>query len=188
MAEGVELEFTEKTKRIGIMIALMATVLALSEAAGQNAQGDAIRETVETSDLWAFFQAKTIRMTTLKSGADILELQSMGLKPGPQATAIAKTVADWRAAAERYDSDPQSNEGRKELTVRAKAMQVQRDRDAAVNATFDLVSGALQIGILLASTAVVTDMVAFAFAGGVFGLIGVILAVFALFAPTVFGG
>ena len=75
MAEGLELEFTEKTKRIGIMIAVMATVLALSEAAGQNAQADAIRETVEASDLWAFFQAKTIRMTTLKSGADILELQ-----------------------------------------------------------------------------------------------------------------
>ena len=65
MAEGLELEFNERTKRIGIMIAVMAAVLALSEAAGQNAQADAIRETVEATDLWAFFQAKTIRMTTL---------------------------------------------------------------------------------------------------------------------------
>ena len=188
MAEGLELEFTEKTKRIGIMIAVMATVLALSEAAGQNAQADAIRETVEASDLWAFFQAKTIRMTTLKSGADILELQSMGLKPGPQATKIAQTIADWRGTAGRYDSDPQSNEGRKELTLRAKAMETKRDRDSAVNATFDLTTGALQIGILLASTAVVTDIVAFAFAGAAAGAIGIILALFALFAPSVFGG
>ena len=113
MAEGLELEFNERTKRIGIMIAVMAAVLALSEAAGQNAQADAIRETVEATDLWAFFQAKTIRMTTLKSDADMLELQSMNLKPGPQAAAIAKTVAGWRATVEHYDSDPQSNEGRK---------------------------------------------------------------------------
>jgi len=28
MAEGVELEFTEKTKRIGIMIAIMAMMLS----------------------------------------------------------------------------------------------------------------------------------------------------------------
>ena len=106
MAEGVELEFSAKTKRIGVLIAVMATVLALSEAAGQNAQADAIRETVEASDLWAFFQAKTIRMTTLKANADMLELQSTELKPGPQATAIAKTVAEWRATAARYDSEP----------------------------------------------------------------------------------
>ena len=187
MAEGVELEFTEKTKRIGIMIAIMATVLALSEAAGQNAQADAIRETVEASDLWAFFQAKTIRMTTLKANADLLELQSAELKPGPHATAIAKTVADWRATAARYDSEPETKEGRKELAVRATEKIAERDHNAAVNATFDLVSGALQIGILLASTAVVTDIVAFAFAAGAFGLIGIILAGFALWAPTVFG-
>ena len=112
----------------------------------------------------------------------------MGLKPGPQATKIAQTIADWRATAERYDSDPQSNEGRKELTVRAKAMETKRDRDSAVNATFDLTTGALQIGILLASTAVVTDIVAFAFAGAAAGAIGIILALFALFAPSVFGG
>jgi hypothetical protein len=188
MAEGVELEFTEKTKRIGILIAIMATVLALSEAAGQNAQADAIRETVEASDLWAFFQAKTIRMTTLKSDADLLELQSMGITAGPQATAIAKTVADWRATAARYDSEPETKEGRKELAARAAEKIIERDRTAAVNATFDLVSAALQIGILLASTAVVTDMLVFAFAGGAFGVIGIILACFALWAPMVFGG
>jgi hypothetical protein len=188
MAEGVELEFTEKTKRIGIMIAIMATVLALSEAAGQNAQADAIRETVEASDLWAFFQAKTIRMTTLKSDAEMLELLAADMKPGPQTEKITKTVADWRATAERYDSEPSTNEGRKELSARATEKIAERDRDAAVNATFDLVTGALQIGILLASTAVVTDIVAFAVAGGVIGVIGIILAGFALWAPTVFGG
>jgi len=188
MAEGLELEFTERTKRIGIMIAIMATVLALSEAAGQNAQADSIRQTVEASNLWAFFQAKTIRMTTLKSDAQVLELEAMNIKPGPQATAFAKTIADWRATAERYDSEPATGEGRKELTARAKAMEVERDHNAATNATFDLATGALQIGILLASTAVVTDILAFAFAGAAAGVIGIVLALFALFAPSVFGG
>ena len=74
------------------------------------------------------------------------------------------------------------------MTLRAKAVEAQRDRHAAVNATFDLATGALQIGILLASTAVVTDILAFAFAGGAAGVIGIGLALFALFAPFVFGG
>jgi hypothetical protein len=185
MAEGVELEFNEKTKRIGIMIAVMAAVLAFSEAAGQNAASDAIRETVETSDLWAFYQAKTIRMTTLESDAQVLELLSASAK-GEQATKIADTIKEWRETAKRYDSEPDKQEGRKELAERAQAKQADRDRDAAVNGWFDLTSGALQIGILLASTAVVTDMLAFAFAGGAFGIIGIILGCIALWAPMAF--
>jgi hypothetical protein len=187
MAESVELEFSEKTKRIGILIAVMAALLAFSEASGQNAQADAISQTVEVSNLWAFYQAKTIRMTTLESNAKLLELQSADVK-GAQAAAIADTVKQWRDTAKRYDSEPDKQEGRKELFARAKAMEIERDRNAAVNATFDLVSAALQIGILLASTAVVTNILIFAFVGAGFGTVGLILAGFALWAPVVFGG
>lgn len=186
MAEGVELEFNEKTKRIGILIAVMAAVLAFSEAAGQNAASDAIRETVETSDLWAFYQAKTIRMTTLESDAKVLELLAPSAK-GEQATQIAATIQEWRDTAKRYESDPDKGEGRKELADKARAKQIDRDRDAAANGWFDLTSGALQIGILLASTAVVTDILAFAFAGAAFGAVGLILGCIALWAPTIFG-
>ncbi|MBI1211895.1 MAG: DUF4337 family protein [Alphaproteobacteria bacterium] len=186
MSEGLELEFNEKTKRIGILIAVMAAVLAFSEAAGQDAQADAIRETVETSDLWAFYQAKTIRMTTLESDAAMLELLAANAK-GEQAQQAAAIVKQWRDAAKRYESEPDKKEGRKELAERAQEKQVERDRANAVNHTFDLTSGALEIGILLASTAVVTDILAFAFAGGAFGVIGLALAGFALWAPTVFG-
>lgn len=188
MAEGVELEFTEKTKRIGIMIAIMAAVLALAEAAGQNASADALKGTVELSNTWAFYQAKTIRKTTLETDARMLEISAMNVEPGAQADAMAKVIAEWRATAARYESEPDKNEGRVELAARAAEIEKQRDHDAAVNATFDLTSAALQIGILLASTAVVTNIVAFAYAGGAAGLLGVILAAFALWAPTVFGG
>jgi len=188
MAEGVELEFTEKTKRIGIMIAIMAAVLALSEAAGQNAQSDALKGTVELSNTWAFYQAKTIRKTTLETDARLLEIQAMSLEPGAQVDAMHKTIEEWRATAARYESEPDKQEGRKELAERAAKIEAERDHNAAVNATFDLTSAALQIGILLASTAVVTNILAFAYAGGAAGLIGVILAAFALWAPTVFGG
>jgi hypothetical protein len=188
MADVVEMEFSEKTKRIGILIALMAALLAFSEAAGGNAQADAIRGTVEASNLWAFYQAKTIRKTTLETDAKLLELEAMDMKPGPRADAAAKTIAEWRATAARYESEPDKREGRKELAERAHEVETERDHNAAVNATFDLTSAALQIGILLASTAVVTNIVAFAYAGGFAGVLGVMFAAFALFAPTVFGG
>ena len=185
MAEGLEIEFTETNKRIGILIAVMASVLAFTEAAGSNAAADAIRETVEASDTWAFFQAKTIRMTVLRTEAESLELSSGA---GPRAAEIKKTIADWRATADRYDSDQQSGEGRKELSDKAKKIMTARDDDAAANATYDLASGALQLGILLASAAVVTDVLWLAYIGAGLGLLGSAFGLMAWFAPHVLGG
>jgi hypothetical protein len=188
MAEGLELEFNENNRRIGILIAVMASVLAFTEAAGSNASSDAIRMTVETSDTWAFFQAKTIRMTTLRTEAQALELASADLPAGPKQDAIKKAIAEWRATADRYDSEPETGEGRKELSVKAKQIQADRDDAAAANATYDLASGALQLGILLASAAVVTSMLWLAYIGAGLGVVGVALGGMALWAPHVLGG
>jgi len=179
-----DMEFNERTKRIGILIAVMAAVLAFTEAAGSNAASDALRGTIEASNTWAFFQAKTIRMTTLRAQADALELSSVSLGE-TEREAIKKQVADWRATAERYDSEPETGEGRKELMVKARAIEAARDDAAAANATYDLASGALQLGILLASAAVVTSVLWLAFLGAGLGVVGVILGALGLFAPHV---
>ena len=188
MSEGLELEFSESNKRIGIVIAIMAAVLAFVEAAGSNAASDAIRLTVEASDTWAFYQAKTIRMTTLKTEAEALELTTSDLPAGPKHDAITKAIADWRQTADRYESDPEKGEGRKELSEKAKKITAERDDAAATNATFDLSSGALQLGILLASAAVVTSLMWLAYLGGGLGLLGAVLGIMALWAPHVLGG
>ena len=188
MAEGLELEFNDTNKRIGILIAVMAGALAFAEAGGSNASADALRGTVELSNTWAFFQAKTIRMTTLKAQADSLELLAADMKAGPHREAIAKTVSDWRAAAARYDSEPETGEGRKELSAKAKDIEAARNDAAAANATYDLSSSALQLGILLASAAVVTGLLWLAYIGAGLGVLGTIVGFMGLWVPHVLGG
>lgn len=188
MSEGLEIEFDDKNKRIGIMIAVMAAVLALVEAGGNNAAQDALRGTIEATDTWAFYQAKTIRMTTLNAQARTLELEAMDVKGGPRLQEMKKTIDEWRATAGRYDSDPQGGEGRKELAAKAKKIEADRDDAAASNATFDLSSGALQLAILLASASVVTSLVWLAWLGAGLGAIGGIFAVLGIVAPHLLGG
>jgi len=188
MSEGLEIEFDEKNKRIGIIIAVMAAVLALVEAGGNNAAQDALRGTIEATDTWAFYQAKTIRMTTLTAQARSLELDSMDLKDGPKLTEMKKTIDEWHATASRYDSDPKGGEGRKELAAKAKQIEADRDDFAAANATFDLSSSALQLAILLASASVVTSLAWLAWLGVGLGAIGGILGVLAIVAPHLLGG
>ena len=48
-------------KKIALLIAVIALFLALSETLGKGAQTEAISKNVEASNLWAFFQAKSIR-------------------------------------------------------------------------------------------------------------------------------
>lgn len=188
MADVLELEFNERNKRIGILIAVLAGVLAFTEAGGQNASSDALRGTIEASNTWAFFQAKTIRMTTLRTQARDLELNALGMAPGAKLDEIKKTIAEWRATADRYDSEPETGEGRKELTSRAKEIETARDEAAAANGSYDLASSALQLGILLASAAVVTSVLWLAYIGAGLGVLGAVFGLMALWAPYVLGG
>lgn len=188
MPEALELEFNERNKRIGILIAVLAGVLAFAEAAGSNASADSLRGTVELSNTWAFFQAKTIRMTTLSAQAESLELVTADMAAGPQREAVTKAINDWRATAARYDSEPETGEGRRELSAKAKEIEAARDYAAAANATFDLSTAALQLGILLASAAVVTGLIWLAYFGAGLGVVGTILGLMGLWAPQVLGG
>jgi len=184
----IEVETHSPTnKRIGIVIALMAAALAFTEMAARNADTDVVRETVEASDTWAFFQAKSIRAAMLRADARALQLETAG-RPGADETQIAGTIADWQATAAREDSEPSTGEGRKELAAKAQAIEKHRNDRNAAKETYEFASGALELGILLASSAIVTSLLPLAFIGGAFGAIGGVLGLFGWFAPHLIGG
>jgi hypothetical protein len=85
----------------------------------------------------------------------------------------------------RYDSDPKERDGRKEL--KAQAEQYERDRDIAMARyhNYELGSAAYQIGIVLASAAVITGMIALAYGAAGVGVVGLIFTGIGLFAPQV---
>ena len=175
-------------KRIGLLIAVMAGCLAFSEMAARNAAMDVIRETVEATDTWAFYQAKTIRAAMLRADAQALRVQAAALAQKPEADQLAKTLADWEATAAREDSEPTTGEGRKELLVKAQATEKRRDDRSAASETYEYASGALELGILLASSAIVTGVTWLAVVGGGIGALGAVLGVLGWAAPHLVGG
>jgi hypothetical protein len=97
---------------------------------------------------------------------------------------VEKQVAGWRKNAERYDSEPETNEGRKELAARAKATEHKRDRALAAYHNYELASGAVQIAIVLASASIITGLAALVWIAGALGLVGVAFSLIAFFWPT----
>ena len=171
-------------KIIALLISVLALFLALSETLGKSAQTDAISQNVEASNLWAFFQAKTIRMTVVRTAGEHAELQRATLPEGaPAADALAKRVDGWSKTAARWDSEPETGEGRKELAARAKEAEKRRDTSLARYHHYELGSAAFQIGIVLASAMLITGIAALAWVAAGLGVLGVGMTGIGLFAP-----
>jgi len=171
-------------KKIALLISVIALFLAFSETLGKSAQTEAIAQTVKANDLWAFFQAKTIRMTTLRTAAESLEAELPQFARADTREVLQKRVADWRKTAERYDTEPETQEGRKELAARAKIAEGKRDHSLAAYHHYELASAALQIAIVLASAEVITGAVFLTWLSGGLGIVGLVFCAIGLLAPT----
>lgn len=174
---------SSSNKRIALLIAVIALFLALSETLGKGAQTDALSQNIEASNLWAFFQAKTIRMTTVRTAAEGLQTQLE-----KEAESTFKPIADkridfWQKTAQRYDDEPDTGEGRKQLVVRAKKAEERRDTSLAKYHHFEVASAAFQIGIVLASATIITGIVMLSWGAMALAAIGIGFTAIGIFAP-----
>ncbi len=180
-AEHVE-HAARSNKGIALLISVLALFLALSETLGKSAQTAAISHNVEASDLWAFYQAKTIRMGQVQTAADTLALTAATTTDPALKSAQEKQIEAWKKEAARSDDDPGRN-GRKQLTERARQAEEHRETAMAKYHHFETSSAAFQIGIVLASATIITGMMALAWIAGGLGVAGLIFMGIGLLAP-----
>jgi Domain of unknown function (DUF4337) len=173
-------------KKIALVIAVMALLLAFSETLGKSAQTEAMNLNIQASDLWNFFQAKTIRRTVLVTAAEAKLAESVLTSESAAKEPIAKQIAEWQKTAARYRSEPETKEGTTELAERAKEVEHERDTLLARYHNYELASAAFQIGIVLCSAAVITGMVALAWLAGGIAFIGIAFMGLGLLAPHAF--
>jgi Domain of unknown function (DUF4337) len=179
--EGEHAQFFNR--RIALLIAVLALFLSFSETLGKSAQTEAIAANVESADLWAFFQAKSIRLTQVNTAAEAMLVSAQAIADPAVKEAAQKQIEAWKKTATRYDSEPSTGEGRKELAERAKEAEEKRDLALAKYHHYELSSAAFQVGIVLASAAVITGALALAWLGGALGILGLVLMGLGLFAP-----
>ena len=170
-------------RRIALLIAVLALFLSFSETLGKSAQTEAIGANVESSDLWTFFQAKSIRLTQLNTAAEQMLIAAEAASDPAAKASMQEQIDAWKKTAARYDSEPSTGEGRKELAERAKEAEERRDLALAKYHHYELASAACQVGIVLASAAVITGALALAWLGGALGILGLALTALGLFVP-----
>ncbi len=172
-----------ENKKIALLIAVMALFLALSETLGKGAQTESISKNVEASNLWAFFQAKSIRRTLVQTAADQSKLSLGSLSDDAAKAALQKQIDDWQKTAARYRSEPATGEGTEQLAERAKHAEEERELATAKYHHFELASAAFQIGIVLASATIITGIIALAWVSGVLALAGILVTALGMLSP-----
>ena len=169
-------------KGIALLISVLALFLALGETMGKSAQTNAITWNVKASDLWAFYQAKTIRMYTNQAAAATMTIELSRTTDQAVKDAQQKQIDTWKKEAARLDDEP-GKDGRKQLMAQARHAEELREHELAKYHHFEISSAAFQIGIVLASATIITGIMALAWISGALGVVGLAFMGIGLFAP-----
>lgn len=166
-------------QRAAVVIAIFAMVLAITALGGSNAGKEAVNNNVLASNYFNFFQAKNMRQTALILAADQVELAWLNDAAVPDAAkeALRKKLDQYRKTVARYESEPETSEGKKELLARARDYEAKRDHALRQDPYFDYAEAMLQIAIVLISVAIIANLAWLAFLGGAIGLVGSLLTI-----------
>jgi hypothetical protein len=166
-------------QRAAVGIAILAMLLAITGLGGANAAKEATNNNIYAANYYAFYQAKNIRQTDFNLAADAIELaflQDTTLNADAKSALKAKAES-YRKTSARYESEPETMEGKKELLVRAREHETKRDHALKQDPYFDYAEALLQIAIVLISVSIVATLPWLAIFGGIIGSIGALLMV-----------
>lgn len=140
-------------RRVALVTAVVAVVLAIASLGGNNAMKEMLLAQQKASDQWAFYQAKVIRehlyrAQRMRLEIDLAELGS-GLKPETRQR-LEAIVAKFDEEEKRYAAE------KKEIEVAAKKLEAERDVNQAKDPYFDYAGVLLQIAIVMCSISIIS--------------------------------
>lgn len=177
-------------KRIAIFVSVIALFLAIAETLAKGAQTNQISYNVEASNLWSFYQAKTIRQTTLSTAAEQMEIDVALARDPAVKERLEKRVAGWRDTVARYQSEPKAGphgenrgEGRNELMSRALEAEKKRDTYADKYHLFEIASALFQVALVLTSVYLLTEAAMLLWGSGLLCAVALGMTGIGIFAP-----
>jgi Domain of unknown function (DUF4337) len=180
--DAAELMEQDKTsdrfkQRCAILIGILAMLLAITALGGDNATKEAVNSNVLASNYFNFYQAKNMRQTAITLSADHLELTVLNDPAVPDAAKaeLKKKVENYRKTIARYETEPETGEGKKELLAKAKEHEAARDHAMKQDPYFDYAQALLQIAIVLISVSIITEIGWLVAIGGALGILGALL-------------
>lgn len=165
MADEKTLSRSEREAQIkdkaGWTITVIAALLAVNTYIANGFSSSVLTNTIKANDTWNFYQAKSIKQS-------IAEGQLEDAKD-------PKRREQLQAKIERYETDPKTGEGKKELMVKARALEADRDMAKKHGPWLTFAGSSLQLSIVLLSAAILAVSMGMFWASLGVGAIGALL-------------
>jgi hypothetical protein len=164
MAEEKKLSRSEREAKLkdkaGFVISVFALFLAFNTYIANGLSGLILTNTIKANDTWSFYQAKSIKQTMNETAADDADARG------------DKAKADkYRATAARYESEPATGEGKKELMAKAQKLEAERDLAKQKSPWISFAGSTMQMAIVLVSASIIA--VSSAMFWGSFGVMAI---------------
>jgi hypothetical protein len=141
------------TKRVALLTAIFAVMLAICSLGGNNSTKDMLLAQQQASDQWAFYQSKVMREHLYRIEKDRIDMQLVERKAAMKPEAIEFYQAMEKRAA---DEAARYNAEKKEIEREAKKLDLVRDINQAKDPYFDYAEVMLQIAIVMSSISIIS--------------------------------
>jgi len=129
--------------KAGLVICVLAALLAINTLMGGGNSSKVLNNTIDANNTWAFFQAKAIKQTLAEQSLDDAIVRNDKVK-----------IEKLKAKIERYESDPVSGEGKKELMAKARKLESDRAIAKSRSPWYTYAGSLLQIAIVLLTASI----------------------------------
>ena len=166
-------------KYTGIYLGIIAMLLAITALGGAHATKTIVNANIQASDTYGFYQARNIRQTAYQIAAEGLEADLLAQPSMPEAARakIEQMAKRYRERVDRYESDPSTGDGKKELLAKAQALEARRDQAAERDPNFDFAEALFQIAIVLGSVSIVAASRPLVHLSGILAIGGTLLMI-----------
>jgi Domain of unknown function (DUF4337) len=129
--------------KAGWVITVLAALLAINTLMGGSNSSRVLNNTIDANNTWAFYQAKSIKQTLAEMALD----DAVRAKDKPKMEAL-------QAKIDRYESDPKSGEGKRELMAKARALEEERSVAKHRSPWYTYAGSLFQIAIVLLTASI----------------------------------
>jgi len=129
--------------KAGWVITVLAAMLAINTLMGGANSSRILNNTIDANNTWAFYQAKSIKQT----------LAEMAYEDAVRA-GDRKKAADLQIKIDRYESDPKSGEGKRELMAKARGLEASRAEAKHRSPWYTYAGSLFQIAIVLLTASI----------------------------------
>jgi len=131
--------------KAGWVIVVFAALLAINTYIGGSNSGKVLNNTIDANNTWSFYQAKSIKGTLAEMARD-----------DASARDDKEKVARLQAKIDRYESDPETGEGKKELMAKARKLEDERSVAKLRSPWYTFAGSLFQIAIVLLSASILS--------------------------------